>query len=105
MLAGLGLVVVVLLLMSSLNHDLGLPTCLAALCITAVVSVRKKANPLPLAKEISWPTLGLVAALFVLVDAVESIGALEPHRSRNESGSLSRCYLGFARHRIRRRHR
>ncbi len=75
-LAGLGLVVAVLLLMSSLNHDLGLPTCLAALCITAVVSVRKKANPLPLVKEISWATLALVAALFVLVDAVESIGAL-----------------------------
>lgn len=75
-LAGLGLVVVVLLVMSSLNQDLGLPTCLAALCVTAVVSIRNKANPLPLAKEISWSTLGLVAALFVLVDAVESVGAL-----------------------------
>lgn len=75
-LAGLGLVVVVLLLMSSLNQDLGLPTCLAALGITAIVSIRNRVNPLPLAKEISWPTLGLVAALFVLVDAVESIGAL-----------------------------
>jgi len=75
-LAGLGLVVAVLLLMSALNHDLGLPTCLAALCITGVVSVRNKANPLRLAREISWATLGLVAALFVLVDAVESIGAL-----------------------------
>ncbi len=76
-LAGLALVVVVLLVMSSLNQDLGLPTCLAALCVTAIVCIRNRTNPLPLAKEISWATLGLVAALFVLVDAVESIGALQ----------------------------
>ena len=75
-LAGLGLVVVVLLVMSSLNQDLGLPTCLCALFVTTVVSIRNKTNPLPLTKEISWATLGLVAALFVLVDAVESIGLL-----------------------------
>jgi arsenical pump membrane protein len=73
---GLLLVVAVLLMMSWLDKDLGLPTCIAALCVTAVVSVRKRANPWPLAGEISWPTLGLVAALFVQVNAVESIGAL-----------------------------
>jgi arsenical pump membrane protein len=72
---GLGLVVVVLLIMSSLNRDLGLPTCLAALCVTAAVCIRNRSNPLPLAREISWTTLGLVAGLFILVDAVESIGA------------------------------
>jgi arsenical pump membrane protein len=75
-LAGLALVVVVLLVMSSLKQDLGLPTCLAALAVTIVVSIRSKANPLPLAKEISWGTLGLVAALFVLVEAVKSMGFL-----------------------------
>ena len=73
---GLALVVVVLLAMSALKIDLGLPTCIAALCVTAAVCFRKRMNPLPLALEISWPTLGLVAALFILVDAVESIGAL-----------------------------
>ena len=73
---GLGLVVVVLLFMSALNKSLGLPTCIAALCVTAAVCLRNKCNPLPLAKEISWATLALVAALFVIVDAVESIGAL-----------------------------
>jgi arsenical pump membrane protein len=76
-LAGLGLVVIVLLVMSSLNKDLGLPTCLTALCVTLAVSMKTKTSPLPLVKEISWGTLGLVAALFVLVDAVESIGALK----------------------------
>jgi arsenical pump membrane protein len=73
---GLVFVVAVLLVMSSLGRDLGLPTCIAALSVTAVISIRNRSNPLPLAREISWPTLGLVAALFILVDAVESIGAL-----------------------------
>jgi len=73
---GLGLMVVVLLVVSSLNKDLGLPTCLVALCVTLAVCARNRCNPLPLAKEISWATLGLVAALFVIVDALESIGAL-----------------------------
>ncbi len=73
---GLGLVFIVLLAVSSLNKDLGLPTCIAALCVTAAVCLRKKSNALPLAQEISWATLGLVAGLFVIVDAVESIGAL-----------------------------
>lgn len=76
-LGGLALVVVILLVMSSLNKDLGLPTCVAALCVTAAVCLRSKQNPLPLAQEISWPTLGLVAALFILVNAIESIGALQ----------------------------
>lgn len=73
---GLGLVVAVLLTASAFNIDLGLPTCLAALLITAVVCIREKSNPVKLAKEISWPTLLLVAGLFVMVDAVESLGAL-----------------------------
>ncbi len=75
-LGGLGLMVAVLLTVSTLKMDLGLPTCLAALAITAAVSIKANSNPLKLAKEISWPTLILVAGLFVLVDAVESIGAL-----------------------------
>jgi arsenical pump membrane protein len=75
-LAGLAFMVMVLLICSAKGIELGLPTCIAALLVTAVVSVRAKANPWPLVKEISWSTLVLVAGLFVLVDAVESIGAL-----------------------------
>lgn len=75
-LCGLGLVVAVLLVTSSLDKDLGLPTCIAALCVTAAVCLKNRCSPLPLAREISWSTLGLVAALFVIVDAIESIGAL-----------------------------
>jgi arsenical pump membrane protein len=73
---GLVIVVAVLLVASSLKIDLGLPTCVAALVITAVVSIKGKSNPLKLAKGISWPTLLLVASLFVMVDALESLGAL-----------------------------
>lgn len=75
-LAGLALMVAVLLCASAMNQDLGLPTCLVALAITAAVSIRSGSNPLSLAKQISWPTLALVAGLFILVDAVESIGVL-----------------------------
>jgi arsenical pump membrane protein len=75
-LGGLGIMVVVLLTASLLGKDLGLPTCLVALAITAVASIKARCNPLALAREISWSTLMLVAGLFVMVDAMESIGAL-----------------------------
>lgn len=52
-----------------------LAMCLAALVITAVVSIKSRSNPLKLAREVSWGTLLLVAGLFVMVDAVESQGA------------------------------
>jgi arsenical pump membrane protein len=76
-LAGLALMIAVLLTASAFKKDLGLPTCIAALLITAVVSIKAKSNPLRLAREISWATLLLVAGLFVMVDAVESQGALQ----------------------------
>jgi arsenical pump membrane protein len=76
-LAGLAIMIGVLLTASAMKKDLGLPTCLAALVITAVVSLKAKQNPLKLAKEISWSTILLVAGLFIMVDAVESQGALQ----------------------------
>jgi arsenical pump membrane protein len=76
-LAGLVLMIAVLLTASAMKKDLGLPTCLAALVITAVVSIKSKSNPIKLAHEISWATLLLVAGLFIMVDAVESQGALK----------------------------
>lgn len=75
-LGGLGIMVAVLLTASLLGKDLGLPTCLAALAITAGASIKARCNPLALARKISWSTLMLVAGLFVMVDAMESIGAL-----------------------------
>jgi arsenical pump membrane protein len=75
-LGGLAVMVVVLLTASSLGKDLGLPTCLVALAITAVVSIKARSNPLGLAREVSWTTLALVVGLFVMVDAMESVGAM-----------------------------
>jgi arsenical pump membrane protein len=75
-LAGLLLVIVVLLVASAKGMDLGLPTCFAACVIVAAVSLIAKKSPLPMLKEISWSTLLLVAALFIMVRAVEDIGAL-----------------------------
>jgi arsenical pump membrane protein len=73
---GLGGMVAVLLTASAMGWDLGLPTCLASLAITGIVSIKARSNPLRLAQEISWATIALVAGLFILVDAVESVGAL-----------------------------
>ena len=73
---GLGLVVCVLLAASAMRWDLGLPTCLAALVVVGVVSVLAKSSPVGLFREVSWGTILLVAGLFVLVEAVESQGAL-----------------------------
>ena len=87
-LAGLALMIAVLLTASAFKKDLGLPTCLAALVITAVVSIKARSNPIDLAREISWATLILVAGLFVMVDAVESQGAL----------NLTQQWLAWASH-------
>ena len=76
-LVGLAFMIAVLLAASALKRDLGLPTCLAALAITAIVSIKAGTNPTKLARKISWATLILVAGLFVMVDAVESQGALK----------------------------
>ncbi len=75
-LAGVGLTVCVLMAASLLQWKLGPPTCVAAVVITLAVCWHAKSNPLRVAAEISWSTLVLVAGLFVLVDAVLSVGAL-----------------------------
>jgi arsenical pump membrane protein len=75
--SGLGLVVVVLLVASALGRNLGLPTCIAAIVVALAVSAIAHQSPLPLLRNVSWTTLLLVAGLFVMVDAVESIGALQ----------------------------
>ncbi len=75
-LVGLFAMVIVLLAASSLGKDLGWPTCLAAGVVTAVVSIRARCSPMGLIREISWGTLALVAGLFVMVDAMENVGAM-----------------------------
>jgi arsenical pump membrane protein len=74
-LGGIASMVAVLLTASALDRDLGLPTCLAALAITVVVCIKARSNPWSLMKEISWATIALVAGLFIMVEAVQSVGA------------------------------
>jgi arsenical pump membrane protein len=76
-LGGISSMVAVLLTASALDRDLGLPTCLAALAITAAVCIKARTNPWSLMKEISWATIALVAGWFIMVEAVQSIGALK----------------------------
>ena len=73
-----GLVVTAASLMaaSALDTDLGLPTCLIAVAVAAVVSAVARRSPWPLLRAISWRTLALVSGLFVMVEAVVGIGAL-----------------------------
>jgi arsenical pump membrane protein len=75
-LIGILFVAVVLLAASALKMNLGLPTCLSALVVAAVVLIRERATPLRIVREISWSVLPLVAALFVIVEAVKGAGAL-----------------------------
>ena len=75
-LAGVVVMIAVLLAASSFGLNLGLPTCLAAVAVVALVCVKERANPLALSRGISWEMLALVAGLFIMVDAMESIGAM-----------------------------
>ena len=100
-LASLGAMVAVLLVASAFGTDLGLPTCLVAVAITAMVCLKEKANPLVLAREISWETLALVGGLFILVDAMESIGAVRYMQrwlawAQHVGNTASQLITGFA---------
>jgi arsenical pump membrane protein len=73
---GIWIVAGVLLAASALNKDLGLPACMSALVVAAVVLVTTQTNPMRIVRDISWSVLPLVAGLFVLMEAIVSIGAL-----------------------------
>src|SRR5487761_1089459 len=75
-LAGIGAVAAVLLVTSALGKDLGEPTCIAALLVTIAISIRERTQPMIILREISWSVLPLVAGLFILVEAIDSVGAL-----------------------------
>jgi arsenical pump membrane protein len=76
--AGIVSTALVLLVASSLDWQLGLPTFLAGLATAAAVLILNRLSPWEIAKDISWSVLPLVAGLFVLVEAVEQTGLLRP---------------------------
>jgi len=75
---GIAITAVVLIVASSLDWQLGLPTCLASLATTAAILILNRLSPWVIAKDVSWSVLPLVAGLFVLVQAVEQTGILKP---------------------------
>jgi arsenical pump membrane protein len=75
---GIILTALVLLIASSLDWQLGLPTFLAGVATAAVILILNRLPPWKIAKDVSWSVLPLVAGLFVLVVAVEHTGLLQP---------------------------
>jgi arsenical pump membrane protein len=75
---GIVLTAIVLLVASSLDRQLGLPTFLAGCATAAAILILNRLSPWVIGKHISWSVLALVAGLFVLVEAVEETGLLRP---------------------------
>jgi len=73
---GIAVVAGVLLTASWTGKDLGLPTCISAVLIAVVVSIRERTRPSEILSEISWSVLPLVAGLFIMVEAINTAGAL-----------------------------
>ncbi len=76
-LASAAAMIAVLLTASSLGKNLGLPTCISALAILMVICLKERSSPLIFTSGISWSTLLLVVGLFIMVDAAESVGAMQ----------------------------
>jgi arsenical pump membrane protein len=73
-LGGIGLTAAALLLASTFDKPLGLPTAITGVLTTAVVLLIVRKNPLDIVKSVSWAVLPLVAGLFVLVEALGKTG-------------------------------
>ena len=83
-LIGIILTAAVLIVASALHLDLGLPTCLAALIVATIATIQSRSNPIKLIREVSWSVLPLVAALLVIVEAVNTAGATQMLRASLE---------------------
>ena len=75
-LVGIIVVALVLMIVSAMKIDLGLPTCVCGVVITAAIAIRARINPLRIARNVSWSVIPLVAGLFILMEAMVSVGAL-----------------------------
>lgn len=72
--AGIAATAIVLLTVSAIDMQLGLPTCIAGAATAAVVLLYQPAKAWSIVKDISWSVLPLVAGLFVLVEALNETG-------------------------------
>jgi arsenical pump membrane protein len=76
-LVGIIMMAVVLLAASAMKRDLGPPACVCAVVVSSLVLARARTNPVRILRDISWSVLPLVAGLFILVEAIDSIGAMK----------------------------
>jgi len=74
--AGIVLTALLLLVVSALDAELGLPTALAGIATAVIVSLLAGRSPLTLTRSVSWGVLPLVAGLFVLVEALDRTGVI-----------------------------
>lgn len=75
---GIAATAVLLALSSALGRPLGLPTLGCAAAAWFAILIVRRAPPWDTLRRISWSVLPLVAALFVLVRAIELTGATAP---------------------------
>jgi arsenical pump membrane protein len=75
---GIAATAALLLTASSLSWPLGLPTFLAGLGTFGAVWLARRTHPWPIVRGVSWSILPLVASLFVLAQAIEGTGILDP---------------------------
>lgn len=69
--------VFILMLASSIDIPLGLPTAVTGILTSAIVIIRAKKNPWAVIKGVSWSVLPLVAGLFVIVEALNKTGVIQ----------------------------
>ncbi len=74
--AGIAATALLLIVVSALDLPLGLATCVAGLVTTLGVCALARRSPVTLVRSVSWSVLPLVAALFVLVEALDRTGVV-----------------------------
>lgn len=66
----------VMLVVSGLGLHLGVPTCFVGIATMLLISVRDWRVPAKVVAGVSWSVIPLVAALFVIMAALENVGLL-----------------------------
>ena len=85
-LAGLALMAFLLLASSALGWRLGPPAFAVGAGVTALVLLRARQPPWPVLRGVSWSVLPLVAALFIMLGALDRLGL---------AAQLARATAGF----------
>lgn len=89
---GIGATAIILLISSTLDIQLGLPTAITGILTSAIVIIRARKSPLVVITGVSWSVLPLVAGLFVIVEALNKTGLIQTITTilhQNAAGSLN----------------